>query len=183
MKVNKSTALILTLHGLISFLFILDFAGSEMRATMTNRSVMEVLPYLGHMSLAQLCGAILIPVAVTGFLVLQVHFLRDRLPYNILGSTMLLILGLAAAFLNSNSTQGVFSFLPDGFATTYRLLTGNLSEKAWSADTWVLQASMMWWFVLWCVLITGKNVGWMITKPSNATSKSAPGAASEAVQG
>ena len=172
MKLNKSTALILFLHGLISILFILGIAGGEMRAGTTHRNLLEVLPYLGNLTLAQLGGALIIPVSITGFLVLQVCFLKNRLPHSILGATMLLLLSLAAAFLNSNSTQGPFSFLPDGFRTTYRLLTGNLSEKAWSADTWVLQASMMWWFLLWTGLIVARNSKWMITKPSMLSSRS-----------
>ena len=163
MKSNKPIALILFLHGLISFLFILGIAGGEMRAWNVPATVLKVLPYVLSLDLSTLVGVLLFLVTLTGLLAVQMCFLNARMPFNIMGVSMLLLFGLAAVCLNSNSTQGSCSFLTDGLSITYSLLTGNLSEKAWSADTWVPQASMMWWFLLWAGLIVKRNAKWMIT--------------------
>lgn len=174
MKFSKPATSILLAHASISLMFVLGVAGGELRAWAIPAPLTTVLPYVLSLSFTALLIVFLFLSALTGFLVVQMFFLKDRTPFNILGVSMLLLLGVAAAFLNSNSTQGVFSFLPDGFTTTYRLLTGNLSGKAWSADTWVLQASMMWWFLLWTGLIVSKNIKWMTTKDSTVPSEGAP---------
>jgi hypothetical protein len=174
MKLNKRTVLVLLLHAIISLTFILGIAGGEMRAWSVPATVLKVLPYVLSLDFLTLVVVFLFLVALTGFLAVQVFFLKGRMPFNIMGVSMLVLLGLAAACLNSKSTQGAFSFLLDGFTTTYRLLTGNLSEKAWSADTWVPQASMMWWFLLWAGVIVARNVEWMITKDSTLSTEGAP---------
>jgi hypothetical protein len=174
MKLSKNTVLLLFLHALVSAIFILGIAGGEMRAWNVPATLMAVLPYVLSLDLLTLLVILLSLAALTGFLVVQMCFLKGRTPFNIMGVSMLFFLGLAAASLNSNSTQGPFSFLLDGFTTTHRLLTGRLSEKAWSADAWVPQASMMWWFLLWAGLIVAKNVKWMITKDSTLSAEGAP---------
>ena len=175
MKLRKSTILILLVHALTSGLFILGIAGLEMRgANSVPAPLVKVLPYLLSLDSISLLVVFMFLVALTGFLVVQMFFLKGRIAFNIMGVSVLLLLALAAVLLNSNSTQGPFSFLLDGFTTTHRLLAGRLSEKAWSADTWVPQASMMWWFLLWAGLIAVRNVKWLITKDSTLSTEGAP---------
>ena len=175
MKWNRPTVVVFLFHAIISLMFIVGIAGFEMRAAYTVRAtVLKVLPYVFSLGLSDLLVLLLSLLALTGLLVVQAFFLKARMPFNIMGVSMVLFLGIAASLLNSNSMQGAFSFIPDGLETTCRMLAGTLTENMWSADTWVLQASMMWWLLLWAGLIVSRNIRWMITKDSTVPSEGAP---------
>jgi len=161
MKVSWSRIAALLIHALASLLFTLGFASESMSARYNVYPTLpEVLSYLTYLASVKLLTASLFPIAITGLLFVQIRIMPKRTSFNVMAASLILLFAFAAALLNSNTMQGAFSFIPDGIRTVVAVFSGRLSENDWSADTWVLQASMTCWFLLWfCLLLLG-NVGW-----------------------
>ncbi|MDA3875426.1 MAG: hypothetical protein PF795_15875 [Kiritimatiellae bacterium] len=153
MKESSKNAFLFAANGIISFLFVIGVAAFNMKSLPVKVDFITVLSYLPAIS----GGEILISLILSGLtfaaLYLRMRLSRRRFLKILMECASIAILAFLAVSLNSTSTQGVFAFLPDGLNTTYRLLMNSLTEKEWSADTWVLQACMMWWMFLWCALL------------------------------
>lgn len=124
-----------------------------MRAWAVEVDFPEVLRSAGTMDARQISFALFIPLIFTCLIYVQLFILKTRAKQIFVGISCLLLCMAGAIFLNSNSDQEIFSFLSDGLMTTYAVATNSLSEKEWSADTWVLQACMLWWMILFASLL------------------------------
>jgi len=161
MKVRWPRIAALLVHALASLLFTLGFASEPMSARYNVYPTLpEVLSDLTYMAADKLLTASLFPIAITGLLFVQIRLMPKRTFFNVMAASLILLFAYAAALLNSNTMQGTFSFILDGIRTVIEVFSGRLSENDWSADAWVLQASMTCWFLLWfCLLVLG-NVRW-----------------------